>query len=140
MHRRADFRRNMDQFAVVNVYGKNLTTTDDEEWQKHRKITAITFTEKNNELVWQQSLLQAQGKLEYWLTNQPINTVADDTKIFTLNVLAAAIFNKSYPFEAGHNGNAHGRDISNTYRDSLAKILVNIIPIFICSEQGLQAW
>ncbi|KAF2260654.1 cytochrome P450 monooxygenase-like protein [Lojkania enalia] len=142
IHRRTDFRRNMEQFAVLNVYGKNLSTTDDEEWQKHRKVTAITFTEKNNELVWQQSLLQARGMLEYWLEHQPINTIADDTKVFTLNVLAAAIFNKSYPFEGATESKAHlnTQDDSYQYRDSLGKILANIIPIFICGEHGLKAW
>lgn len=100
IHRRTDFRRNMEQFAVVDVYGKNLSTVDDDEWKKHRKITAITFTEKNNELVWRQSLAQAQGMLQYWLRHPSVNTIANDTKVFTLNVLAAAIFNKPYYFEA----------------------------------------
>ena len=30
IHRRTDFRRNMDQFAVLNVPGENLSTADDE--------------------------------------------------------------------------------------------------------------
>lgn len=142
LHRRTDFRRNMEQFSVLNVYGKNLSTTDDEEWQKHRRVTAITFTEKNNELVWQQSLSQAKGMLAYWLDNQPVNTVASDTKIFTLNVLAAAIFNKTYEFEGAAASKARGdfQNDYNAYRDSLGKILANIIPIFICGEQGLQSW
>jgi cytochrome P450 len=142
LQRRTDFRRNMEQFAVLNVYGKNLSTTDDEEWKKHRKVTAITFTEKNNELVWQASLQQATGMLDHWIQNQPISTVADDTKVFTLNVLAAAIFNKSYRFEdpSAPRDQRDLQDDSKTYRDSLGKILVNIIPIFICGEQGLKAW
>jgi cytochrome P450 len=144
LHRRTDFRRNMEQFAVVNVYGKNIATTDDEEWKRHRKVTAITFTEKNNELVWRESLAQAKGMLEYWVEHQPINSVADDTKVFTLNVLAAAIFNKVYPFEAAVQSTAQTgsdtKDSSNVYRDSLGKILTYIIPIFICGEKGLQAW
>jgi hypothetical protein len=61
LQRRKDFRRNMEEMAVLNVYGKNLSTTDDQEWQRHRKMTAVTFTEKNNELVWTQSLIQAKG-------------------------------------------------------------------------------
>ncbi len=63
LRRRTDFRRNMEEMAVLNVYGKNLSTTDDQEWQRHRKMTAVTFTEKNNELVWKQSLAQAKGTL-----------------------------------------------------------------------------
>lgn len=52
VRRPKDFPRNMEQMAVLNVYGKNISTTDDEEWQRHRKVTAVTFTERNNELVW----------------------------------------------------------------------------------------
>jgi cytochrome P450 len=141
IHRRTDFRRNMEQFAVLNVYGKNLSTTDDEEWQKHRKVTAITFTENNNKLVWEQSLLQTRGMLQYWLERQPVNTTNDDTKVFTLNVLAAAIFDKSYPFEGAAESKTHiSTQNGFEYRDSLGKILKNIIPIFIFGEQGLKAW
>lgn len=61
LQRRTDFRRNMEEMAVLNVYGKNLSTTDDQEWQRHRKMTGVTFTEKNNELVWKQSLSQGKG-------------------------------------------------------------------------------
>lgn len=142
IHRRTDFRRNMEQFELLNVYGKNLATTDDEEWQKHRKITAITFTERNNELVWKQSVLQAQGMIEHWLKHQHINTTAEDTKIFTLNVLAAAIFNKSYSYHGAADAKADEKDDDDSYlyRDSLGRILGNVIPILICGEQGLKAW
>jgi hypothetical protein len=61
LQRRTDFRRNMEEMAILNVYGKNMSTTDDQEWQRHRKMTGVTFTEKNNELVWKQSLAQASG-------------------------------------------------------------------------------
>jgi hypothetical protein len=63
LQRRTDFRRNMEEMAVLNVYGKNLSTTDDQEWQRHRKMTGVTFTEKNNQLVWEQSLAQTKGML-----------------------------------------------------------------------------
>jgi cytochrome P450 len=46
LRRRTEFRRNLKQMAILAVFGDNLATTDDEEWQKHRKVTAITFTEK----------------------------------------------------------------------------------------------
>lgn len=142
IRRPKDFRRNMDQFEVVNVYGKNLSTTDGDEWKKHRKVTAVTFTEKNNELVWRQTLAQAKGMLEYWIEHQPIRTLGEDTKVFTLNVLAAAVFNKSYPFEgsAAATTGAHARDESYEYRDSMSKLLNYVIPIYIFGEKGLKAW
>jgi cytochrome P450 len=142
IQRRTDFRRNMEQFAIVNVYGKNLSTTDDEEWQKHRKVTAVTFTEKNNELVWHQSLMQARGMQDYWLEHQPVKTIANDTKVFTLNVLAAAIFNKSYPYKGAAESDTKSttQDESYQYRDSLGRIFGHIIPLFVFGAKGLQAW
>ncbi|KAH7390652.1 cytochrome P450 monooxygenase-like protein [Pyrenochaeta sp. MPI-SDFR-AT-0127] len=141
---RTDFRRNMEEMAVLNVYGKNLSTTDDQEWQRHRKMTSVTFTEKNNELVWKQSLTQAKGMLEYWTKRcqQPILSTSEDTKIFTLNVLAAALFNKEYSFEgqAEESESRHADDKSHMYRASLSTILGSIIQIFILGEEGFKAW
>lgn len=143
LQRRTDFRRNMEEMAVLNVYGKNLSTADDQEWQRHRKMTAVTFTEKNNELVWQQSLQQAKGMLDYWTqrADQPIRSTPQDTKIFTLNVLAAALFNKVYPYEGSgeENLDRHATDKSYQYRDSLNTILGSIIQIFIFGEEGLKS-
>lgn len=64
LQRRTDFRQNMEQMAVLNVYGKNMSTTDDQEWQQYRKMTGVTYTEKNNEVVWSRSLKQALGMLD----------------------------------------------------------------------------
>ncbi|KAA8574320.1 hypothetical protein EYC84_005809 [Monilinia fructicola] len=44
--RKTEFRRNMEEMAVLNVYGKNSSTVDDAEWQAHRKLTTVTFPEK----------------------------------------------------------------------------------------------
>jgi cytochrome P450 len=144
LRRRTDFRRNMEEMAVLNVYDKNLSTTDDQEWQQHRKMTGVTFTEKNNEVVWTQSLKQATGMLEYWTQNpeQPIRSTHVDAKVFALNVLAAALFNKVYDFEgfADTKKEKHKDDPSYQYRASLSTILSSIIQIFIFGEGGLKAW
>jgi cytochrome P450 len=138
-----DFRRNMEQMAVLNVYGKNLSTTDDEEWQKHRKVTGMTFTEKNNEIVWRESLAQSNAMRAYWMEHQPVKTIAEDTKVFTLNVLAAALFNKAYPFQGAADvteASISKDEDSYKYRESLSRILPYIIPIFVFGAKGLEAW
>ncbi|KAF1953538.1 cytochrome P450 [Byssothecium circinans] len=141
IRRPKDFRRNVEQMAVLNVYGKNLSTTEDEEWQKHRKVTSITFTERNNELVWHEAIAQSKAMLDYWKGHQPVTTIASDTKVFTLNVLAAAIFNKNYPFESSkRESKTATRDDSYRYRDSLSTILTSIVQIFVFGEDGLKAW
>ncbi|TGO28184.1 hypothetical protein BPAE_0031g00500 [Botrytis paeoniae] len=141
--RKTEFRRNMEEMAVLDVYGRNLSTADDAEWQAHRKMTTVTFTEKNNELVWEQSLAQAKGMLEYWTEQaKPIRSTHLDTKNFTLNVLAAAMFNEVYPFEGQEveRLDSHKNDKSYQYRESLFTILSSIIQIFVFGEEGLKAW
>jgi cytochrome P450 len=84
------------------------------------------------------------GLLEYWTerSQQPVRSTSDDTKILTLNVLAAALFNKVYPFEghAEQSGIRHIDDKSYAYRTSLSTIISCIIQIFILGEEGLRAW
>ncbi|KAF5869348.1 putative cytochrome p450 monooxygenase protein [Botrytis fragariae] len=130
--RKREFRRNMEEMAVLDVYGRNLSTVDDAEWQAHRKMTTVTVTEKNNELVWEQSLAQAK----------PVRSTHLDTKNFTLNVLAAAMFNEVYPFEGQEieKPDAHKNDKSYQYRECLSTILSSIIQIFVFGEEVLKAW
>ncbi|KAJ4345950.1 uncharacterized protein N0V89_012086 [Didymosphaeria variabile] len=71
-------------------------------------------------------------------------SVADDCKTFTLNVLAAALFTKPYPFEGQeemekrHAGSVDPSDDSYQYRDSFSKILRGIIPIAIFGGETLR--
>ncbi|KAH6110121.1 hypothetical protein HBI69_153820 [Parastagonospora nodorum] len=146
LKRPRDFGRNIKQLEVLNVYGKNLSTTEGHEWQKHRKITAATFTERNNELVWQSSLSQGHSMLQYWLDRapKPIRSVANDSKTFTLNVLAAALFTKEYPFEGQeemkkrHTSIENPSDDSHQYRNSFSRILRGIILIAIFGGETLR--
>jgi cytochrome P450 len=88
--------------------------------------------------------MRPAGLLQYWTekSQQPIHSTSEDTKILTLNVLAAALFNKVYPFEAhSKEGDIrHKDDKSYSYRESLSIILSSIIQIFILGEEGLRAW
>jgi len=82
--------------------------------------------------------------MEYWTqrSRNPIRSTHEDTKIFTLNVLAAALFNKTYAFEGQteESESRHADDKSYQYRASLSTILSSIIQIFILGEEGLKAW
>lgn len=93
LKRREEFGRDMEAFKVLDIYGKSLATTEGADWNRHRKVAAVTFTEKNNELVWRESLKEGRQMLEYWVERspKPIRTLGQDTRVFTLNVLAAAL-------------------------------------------------
>ena len=147
LRRKDDFGRDLEAFAVLNIYGKNLATTEGKEWMKHRKVAGVTFTEKNHELVWVEALKEASQMLEYWLhrARKPIRTLAQDTQTFSLNVLAAALFDQSYPFESREEsearekaGGGSTKDVAFGYRDSIATILHTIVPIMVFGEKKLR--
>jgi hypothetical protein len=64
--RKTEFARPTEMLEMLNVFGPNLGTTEDQQWQRHRKITATCFNEHNNELVWSESIKQATGIIKYW--------------------------------------------------------------------------
>ncbi len=110
--------------------------TDGPQWQRHRKATATCFNEQNNELVWSESLIQAQGMLEYWRGKRKIKSVADDTRTFSLHVLASAGFGKRYPFQ-GHL-EASAVNVATSYKESLQLILDNCILLMVLGEKFLS--
>lgn len=66
--RRNDFPKPIERYAGVDIYGKNVVSTEGAYWRHHRKITSPPFTEKNNYLVWQESLHQAQSMMAGWVS------------------------------------------------------------------------
>ncbi|KAF2651590.1 cytochrome P450 [Lophiostoma macrostomum CBS 122681] len=127
--RRGDFPRPLEIFEMVNIFGANLSTTDGQDWQKHRKVTAGAFNEQNNEAAWHEGVQQARDMVTYWASKKTIRSTADDTRTFSLNVLSSAGFGKSYPFQ-GHEEQSTTERAAN-YKDSLQTILDNCILLFI---------
>jgi cytochrome P450 len=108
----------------LNTFGRNLGTVDGEEWQKHRKITAVAFNDRNNALVWQESVKQSKQMLATWLSASVVQSTVDDLNLLALHVLASAGFGSSYDFNSPLTAPAPGHIMS--YRDALTSILGNI--------------
>ena len=139
---------------MVNIFGVNLSTvsfilkrttlhllitreqTDGEQWQRHRKITASCFNEQNNELVWSESLCQAQGMIQYWASKKSTRSIADDTRTFSLHVLSSAGFGKSYPFQGLRDPSA--ANLAINYKESLQTILDNCILLMVLGQRFLS--
>jgi cytochrome P450 len=45
MGNRNRFCKLVEGYKLLDVYGRNVLTTEGEEWRVHRKITAPSFTE-----------------------------------------------------------------------------------------------
>ncbi len=80
--------------------------------------------------------MQARGMLEYWRGKREIKSVADDTRTFSLHVLASAGFGKRHPFQ-GHL-EASAVNVATSYKESLQLILDHCILLMVLGEKFLS--
>ncbi|MCJ1395188.1 hypothetical protein MMC18_008071 [Xylographa bjoerkii] len=95
--RRNDFPKPIHMYGSVDIYGKNVVSTEGQVWRHHRKVVSPPFTEKNNHIVWSETLHQAQAMLESWVgtggnRKQTVSTVGDDAMRLSLHVISRAGF------------------------------------------------
>lgn len=97
--RRRDFVKPVELYAIVDIFGPSILTTEGDEWKRHRKIIAPAFSEKSNSLVWKESLRQGLAMVRVWskLNGNTSGTMrVEDTAPYTatmaLHVISAAGF------------------------------------------------
>ncbi|KAF2652299.1 cytochrome P450 [Lophiostoma macrostomum CBS 122681] len=95
--RRNDFPKPLEMYGRLDIYGKNLVSTEGTDWRMHRKLTAPSFGEKNNELVFVESIHHTNSMLRLWAGpdgngNKTISNPALDTMRFALFVISRAGF------------------------------------------------
>ncbi|KIJ53673.1 hypothetical protein M422DRAFT_154354, partial [Sphaerobolus stellatus SS14] len=80
-------------YAILNVFGPNTVSTEGPEWKRHRRITAPTFSERNNKFVWDETLRVLDDMFDAWGRNTPeifADDVVEITKPLALLVISAA--------------------------------------------------
>ncbi|KIJ23327.1 hypothetical protein M422DRAFT_276121 [Sphaerobolus stellatus SS14] len=73
------FIKPTEVYTVLNIFGPNLVSTEGHEWKRHRRITAPTFSERNNKFVWDEMMRILDDMFGAWGRDTP--------EIFTDNVL-----------------------------------------------------
>ncbi|KZM25328.1 uncharacterized protein EKO05_0000526 [Ascochyta rabiei] len=95
--RRNDFPKPLKMYGALDIYGRNLVSSEGSDWRMHRKLTAPSFGEKNNELVFNESLHHARSLLGLWTGpegqgNETVEDPAVATMSFALFVISSAGF------------------------------------------------
>lgn len=162
--RRNDFPKALEVYESIKLYGNNVVTSEGQLWRHHRKITSPPFTEKNNHLVWAETLDQGQAMLNGWLggskdSAKTISTIAEDAMRLSLYVISRAGFGVRLQWPGTEvQGNAHSEkgedgsisssgvsgDHSMSYTDALGTclhsiILILVTPRFLLSEYSLRS-
>lgn len=68
--------------ASLDIYGKNVVTSEGTAWRLQRKITARPFSERNNQLVHEESVKQATQMMESWESQFHEGTVVIEKYVF----------------------------------------------------------
>ncbi|KAH9485051.1 Cytochrome P450 monooxygenase 124 [Psilocybe cubensis] len=116
---RARFPKPVFQYKVLTFFGRNIVASEGEEWKKYRKISAPAFSDRNNKLVWDETILIVNSLFnDVWKDKDIISLdhCVDITLPIALAVISAAGFGKrSSWFDDDEIPNGH----SMTFKQSL---------------------
>ncbi|KAI9744004.1 MAG: hypothetical protein M1818_002738 [Claussenomyces sp. TS43310] len=153
--RREAFPKSLESYAVLNIYGRNILSTEGAEWKQHRKVTSPSFTEKNNALVFKESVAQTQSMLQKWtaphgMGHQTQKDVASDTMLLTLHIISMVGFGVQLWWEgeepskkgkrSGVNYGSHEAPNGHTmsYSHALELLLENLILVLLMPKWLLR--
>lgn len=146
--RRNDFPKPLEMYTSLDIYGKNLVSTEGADWRTHRRLVAPSFGEKNNQLVFTESLYHAQALLSLWVGpdgrgNKTVKDPSAGAMDFALYVISSAGFDVRvvWPHEEEKQkksqrkgegtslfvGSEVPKGYKMGYREALGKLLHNIM-------------
>lgn len=134
--RRSDFPKPLEFYRSLDLYGKNVVTTEGSIWRHHRKITSPPFSEKNNHLVWVESLHQAKSMLTHWLGPNgdrigSFNDIAEASMTLSLHIISRAGFGQRLTWKHEEVDQKIPEGHSMTFKDALAELLEQILQVIL---------
>ncbi|KAI9376466.1 cytochrome P450 [Aspergillus egyptiacus] len=123
---RGSFPKPVWQYAIMELYGPNVVTCEDTEWAHHRRHVTNIFNEKNNDLVWKESIRLVNEMIESWKETSTISgsrdllvkSVKEDIYKFALNVFSGAGFGVQMPFHAVAKDSAEVKGPYGVFQDT----------------------
>ncbi|KAH9870199.1 hypothetical protein J1614_007122, partial [Plenodomus biglobosus] len=100
--RGAEFEKISHYAKILDVFGPSLVSSDGLDWNRHRKVTVSSLSDKNNRLVWSEAISQTQQMTEYYTQTSEgmvIDAVEDTRKLY-LHVFTGVCFGVKYDFMA----------------------------------------
>lgn len=137
LKRSKDFPKRKEVYAMFDIFGPSINSVEGEDWQRQRRVTTPPFNERNNTLVWTESLAQARAMLAVWFARdgKGTGTIKDDTSSLTLNVLSGAGFGILQEFDSQFKQIAPGHSLS--YLDAIGTLMDNMMMAVVMSSEKI---
>ncbi|KAI0349208.1 cytochrome P450 [Trametes cingulata] len=94
---RARFPKPMGPYRILLAFGPNLVASEGEEWKRQRRLVAPAFSEKNNRLVWDETVRILYDLFDNVWGKQNtvvVDNITDLTVPITLLVIGVAGFGR----------------------------------------------
>jgi len=78
-------------YRALSLFGPNILTAESDEWKRHRRIAAPSFSERNNRLVYEDTTRITMELFEHWSAGQKGVVKVDDAVTFTSKLALMAI-------------------------------------------------
>ncbi|TFK46773.1 cytochrome P450 [Heliocybe sulcata] len=90
------FRKDVEAYEVLNIYGPTLVGTEDADWKRHRAVVNPAFNEANNALVWKETMHIVSDWFARLGKGELVDVASAMTQI-TLHVISSAGFGIRIP-------------------------------------------
>ncbi|KAG8824703.1 hypothetical protein FRC17_009034 [Serendipita sp. 399] len=139
---RTGFPKPTEVYEIVSLYGTNVIASEHDEWKLHRRITAPSFSERNNRLVHDESTRLITDLFSLWSrqgngARVEIDDAIELTTQFALMVIAAAGFGANFTWD-DHQKPAAGYTF--TFQKALNVLMANIPFRIAFSDRILGLW
>ncbi|PBK85291.1 cytochrome P450 [Armillaria gallica] len=97
------FPKPVSMFQRLSIFGPNIVASEGDTWRKYRKISAPAFSDRNNRLVWDESLKITEDLINTVWKNEDMVEVehaVDVTLSIALKVISVAGFGRKMDWQA----------------------------------------
>jgi cytochrome P450 len=113
---------------ILGTFGRNVDTSNGDDWPRHRKIVAPCFSERASGKVWEEALSRTEGLVDKWLEDKSANAV-EGMSTLALNVISAVAFENHQVNEVA-KGHAMSlkEALTTVMSTSISPVLEGILP------------
>lgn len=116
-------------YHVLEIFGRNVVTTEGETWKRHRKIASIGFNEKNNKMVHAETVRYVTSMFEEWDGKQE---KSHDVMHYMLKVALCIISSAAFGFQSSwENKEKIEKGYKMTFFSALEEISTSFIAVSI---------